>query len=384
VNRRTIGCAALLFLVSGAGVARADGNQQHSETYRKSALGLHVVTSGVGLSGRRNSAAAVPLTTADLVVAGLPASATIEKSFLYWVTYAPTGTGSINVNGTSVPGTLIGTSGQTCWPEEAGARQNFVYRADVTTRINANGSYELTGFPSGADADTQGASVFMVYRDPNEQQKQGSIILRDGALTTNGTNVVTQDIYPQARVPDGLQSARWHLASGDGQSVGVDGQLIFQEFTLPAADGIQHFKSTKGFYWDQNVYDVKERLPNPGVLDIKWAHALEADCIVFPYSALEMHSPPFDAGADDGDGGNDAGSSSGSSGSSGGGASSGTVPGDGGKSGDPGGTAGGAAPEDSSDGCGCRAVTSSISPAAAVVGLFAAAILGLRRHRRRE
>lgn len=83
--------------------ARANGDEVHAESFKASAKGLGATTASVGLAGRRPSPTAfVPITSADLVVDGLPTGATVEKSFLYWVTFGASGHDSIVLGGTNL------------------------------------------------------------------------------------------------------------------------------------------------------------------------------------------------------------------------------------------------------------------------------------------
>lgn len=106
----------MLTAVSVSSLSRADGDQAHGLTYRKSATGLGIATAGVGLSARRSISADVPLTAAELVLDDIPAGASVEVAYLYWVTYGA-GDASVTLEGNALSGALIGSSFDTCWSE---------------------------------------------------------------------------------------------------------------------------------------------------------------------------------------------------------------------------------------------------------------------------
>ena len=80
-------CVPLAFVLALAAVASpsdalANGDQAHALTYALRGQGVGVTTAAVGLSGRREQGADVPVTTADLTVSGVPTGATIERVYL--------------------------------------------------------------------------------------------------------------------------------------------------------------------------------------------------------------------------------------------------------------------------------------------------------------
>lgn len=294
------GCVSAVASLA-AGPARADGNELHGLKLQQRGAGLFAATFGVGLSGGRVEGQVTPVTSAAIVATGIPAGATIEHAYLYWVTYGVAGNSSIKLNGKTLTGALAGQSAGTCW-EQFPTFQNFVYRADVTGTVDGNGSYVLTGFPSGTvTADTQGASLFIVYTNPNDDV-MGSVTLFDGAITIEDFNGGSRTTFTNVNVPSTIVSATFMVGVGDGEPNLIDAALELDKLGIKVpADGA-HYRSSAGLYWDARSYDVKQLL-KPGRKNVEWSQSFSQDCLVFAFSALAFRASIVDA---DGDGVDDA------------------------------------------------------------------------------
>jgi MYXO-CTERM domain-containing protein len=290
-------CASVL---SAAAPARADGNEAHGVTLDERGAGLSAATFGVGLSGgRENGTTPTPLTSATITVAGIPAGATIEHAYLYWVVYGDAGNSSIKLGGATLTGTAIGTSAGTCW-KHLPTRKNFAYRVDVTAKVSGNGQYVLTGFPSsGANIDSQGASLFIVYTDPADDEA-GRVILTDGAITAADDGGGAKSTFANLQVPSTVLSAKFMLGVGDGEPNLVDGALELDTEGVPVPPDGTHYRSSAGKYWDARTYDVKALL-KPGSKTIEWEQSYASDCLVFAFSALSFRASTVDADGDDTD-----------------------------------------------------------------------------------
>ena len=270
----------------------------HALQLQERGVGLSAATFGVGLSGGRvKGLPATPVTSAPIVVSGIPAGATIEHAYLYWVTYGVAGNSSIKLDGKTLTGALAGQSAGTCW-EQFPTFQNFVYRADVSATVDGNGSYVLTGFPSGtATADTQGASLFIVYTDPSDDV-MGSVTLFDGAITIEDFDGGSRTTFTNVNVPSTLASATFMVGVGDGEPNLIDAALELDKVGIKVpADGA-HYRSSAGLYWDARSYDVKQLL-KPGNKNVEWAQSFSQDCLVFAFSALAFRASIVDADGDD-------------------------------------------------------------------------------------
>ena len=69
--------------------------------------------------------------------------------------------------------------------------EKFSFRSDVTNIISGNGSYAISGLPvdtTGFGADTDGAILFIIYRDSTASFK-GTLIMNDGAVAVGNATV---------------------------------------------------------------------------------------------------------------------------------------------------------------------------------------------------
>lgn len=287
---------SLLFVMPSA-VARADGDGVHAQIFNDTRAGLGLASVGVGLAGRRESGVASPSTQAELVLSSIPAGAHVVVAYLYWAVYGSVGDDTLEFGlaPTTLTGTLIGSSAHTCWIEFRDTELNRVYRADVTSRVSANGTYLIRGFPSAtATADSQGASLVVVYEDPSVASA-GTVVINDGAITGSGATV--SSAFTGVLPTSDTTEAWFHLGSGDGQTSLTDGTLRFSGTLVapPTAGG--HFAGVDGPYWDDNIYDVVA-LIDPGVTSIPWVRNSGNDCIVFAYAALAFRSVFVDEDSD--------------------------------------------------------------------------------------
>jgi hypothetical protein len=430
---------ATAITTAAASDARADGNEAHGLTFSQREVGLGITTAAAGLAGRRESGPSQPLTEANLVVSGVPVGATIVQSYLYWAVYGPAGDDQVALDGTDITGDLIGTSAGTCWgtpPTEVDPKKNFVYRADVTSQVAANGTYVISDFPSTSASpsapdtiDSQGATIVVIYSDPADPLVT-SVDLYDGAMTGNAVQGAL-GTFASLTLPIVINEATLRFGVGDGQILLLDGNLRFNNISQAGPPGKQHWQGAAGPHWDLGVYDVASKI-DAGDIDIPWSQGFNGDCLVFAFSELDIHGEITDAdgdGIDDGsdncvglanadqangddddlgdacdncptvsnptqddsddDGVGDACASSGEGGTSGTGGSSGGTGGSAGNGGSPGsggsagGTGGGSSGADAEDsgGCGCKVAprASHLSALAMAAAFFAA----MARRRRR-
>jgi MYXO-CTERM domain-containing protein len=293
-----VGALAASVVLFMAADARADGDASHGLTLSQRGVGLSAATFGVGLSGgRAEGQQPVPVTSATITVKGIPAGATIEHAYLYWVTYGVAGNSAMKLDGATLTGTAIGQSAGTCW-KQFPTFKNFSYRVDVTAKVTGNGAYVLTGFPSGtANADTQGASLFIVYTDPNDDVG-GRVILTDGAITADPT-ANAQSAFTGIDVPSTIVSARFLLGVGDGEPQLAEGVLYLNGNGVPYGPAGGHYIASAGKYWDALSYDVTQQLTPGSNKNIPWRQTFTQDCLVFAFSALAFRASAIDADEDD-------------------------------------------------------------------------------------
>jgi hypothetical protein len=260
--------------------ARADGDGFLVLSYYTSLEGDVLIT-GVGLRGNG---------TGDIVVSGIPDGASVRKVFLYWATIGTQGTFiSPTLNGQSVSGKQVGSSGDTCWSAEG----NFTYRADVTSLVSGNGTYTIAGLPALGHFvnDSQGAGLVVIYSAAGASRK--TIMINDGAVTLDLENHTYTDTIQGFAPDDPLTSAQITYIVADGQSW-LDGDITFNGSVLDTSA----FTGSDGDFWDTLSYDVTGLAPTPmstTTIDDYYAPADVTDCLlwvatVFSVTSVELEN----------------------------------------------------------------------------------------------
>ncbi|MBI3501390.1 MAG: gliding motility-associated C-terminal domain-containing protein [Bacteroidetes bacterium] len=176
-----------------------NGNGSLGVSFSKSKCGLNYVQASVPLQRRNYQNIPSSVQPATVTISGIPSCATVEKAVLYAGTsgdgVAITATIKNPANNTTnFPMTIIGSDISKCW-DSFGYHQTFSYRADVSTCITGNGTYTISGLPvappNPTDTnDTDGATLFIVYVNPNAQYK-GDIVIYDGAYVIGNFGTAT-------------------------------------------------------------------------------------------------------------------------------------------------------------------------------------------------
>lgn len=246
------------------------------QVYEEVSPGLGLAAAGIGFAGRQGTA----VSSATIVLAGVPAGATVLHADLYYVTIGgPQAT--IALDGHSLSATLIGNSGDTCWNKTAG---NFAYRVDVTQLVAGNGSYVLGGFPSSTNQasnviDGQGASLVVRYQNPADL-RMNLVVEAENIASIVGGNSLTSTLGGFT-VPDDFARATALAIVGDGQSNLAD-RVAFNAIDSGSA---AVFQGTDGHYWDTLHFDVG-RYMNPGDPTFATRITGTQDCLVWVLHAL--------------------------------------------------------------------------------------------------
>ena len=169
-----------------------DGNNTLGLTYQMSGCGLNYVYAFQRLTKRFTSSPGVNQ-PAPFAITGLPCPSGMVclRAYVYWGVEGGPGTGSVTV--TNPTGTTqnfaavrIGQGPTKCW----GYGNSYAYRADVTSIVNGNGAYTITGLPTVppmTQNDTDGATLIIIYRDLGATY-EGHITMHDGLIYQNGGN----------------------------------------------------------------------------------------------------------------------------------------------------------------------------------------------------
>jgi gliding motility-associated-like protein len=174
-----------------------DGTGTLGNIYNVSKCGLNYLAVSQRL-GQRFTPAGV-LQPAPFVVNGLQTCDSIEKAFL-WVEGSGTGAPqTVTIQPPSGPAqnfpmTVVGTGPDKCW----GYAGSATYRADVTSVINGNGTYDISGLFTSTTTpgeDMDGATLIVVYSD-HLATYQGTLIIDDGAIVIGGGAANYNMTYP--------------------------------------------------------------------------------------------------------------------------------------------------------------------------------------------
>lgn len=153
------------FLVS----AYSAPNDTLDSLYMATKCGLNYESSSLVL-GKKMTVYGLPYPGIDqpapFSVSSIPAGGVIEKAFLWWEITGDDTTSNVIIEAPSsakdtFPGELI-AYGNRCWgPTSA-------YRAEVTSIIESNGTYKISGLPTDTTfvlEDVQGATLFVIFSD---------------------------------------------------------------------------------------------------------------------------------------------------------------------------------------------------------------------------
>lgn len=161
--------------------------------------------------------ASAPTTGGTITLPAGPTATNIVWAGLYWVTLggAPP-VSPVTLNGNPVAPVDLGISSSPCWNQPFA----YPYFADVTALVvpgaNVVAGMDDSALP-GIGYETEGASLVVVYRDPNSSACE--IIVTDGNIL----------MPPAAAVPlpvscgPGIFSSLWFIG-GDGQDLAPDQQ----------------------------------------------------------------------------------------------------------------------------------------------------------------
>ncbi|MEO5642873.1 MAG: gliding motility-associated C-terminal domain-containing protein [Bacteroidia bacterium] len=164
-----------------------DGTGTLGNIYNVSKCGLNYIAVSQRL-GQRFTPAGTPQ-PAPFTVSGLQTCDSIEKAFL-WVEGSGTGapqTATIQPPvgpAQNFPMILAGTGPDKCW----GYAGSATYRADVTSAITGNGTYNISGLftsTTNPGEDMDGATLVIIYSD-HLATYQGTLIIDDGAIVIGG------------------------------------------------------------------------------------------------------------------------------------------------------------------------------------------------------
>jgi PKD repeat protein len=180
-----------------------------------------------------------------IALSGIPAGATIEKAFIYWVCPSTYGLDTfIYLNGNGISGTQIGKDGIL-----------YGYRAEVTSLVSGNGDYGVTDITT-----SYGASLVVVFSDPSSSPVV--VVINDGMDTNYGQGLphwLTGTTFSGFEASENPQAYVTYIM-GDGQKFNTNG-FPYDKYSfngnviaIDEGDGSDGNGDTHG--WDTDTYDV--------------------------------------------------------------------------------------------------------------------------------
>jgi hypothetical protein len=242
-----------------------------------------VTAAGVGLRGAG---------TGDIVIEDIPAGSQIHRAFLYWSVLGTTGAFEFpSLNGSVAEGEVIGISDNPCWTEPQGlVFLHFNYRADVTNVVTGNGAYTIAGLPNnlGGGNDSQGASLVVIYSNPNEFYR--TVIINDGGVTLDVEDHTWIDTIENFETAPWLIGASVTYIIADGQDEWDTGDVRFNE--IPIAHN--EFTGVDGEHWGTLTYNVtglRPTSPSTTQIDNIRPGGIGPDCIVWVATVFSITPP---------------------------------------------------------------------------------------------
>jgi hypothetical protein len=224
-------------------------------------------------------------------------SGTVTQALLYW--HGPTNTSNTSANatvtfaGSSVTGSNIGLSSDNCW----GFDNSQAYRADVTSLVTGNGSYELSNFRK-PDAEINGVSLIVFFDDGNAANNR-DIVLFDGndsnapnPYDASGWNVTLAGIQYRG----GDASIRLHVSDGQRSvsftdaGVTLNGRTLVGSGQIFSGDSVPNGSSasrTSGGLWDISSFDVTSAL-TPGDNTLTLRSGFLNDCLSLVTAVIDL------------------------------------------------------------------------------------------------
>jgi Protein of unknown function (DUF3344)/Thrombospondin type 3 repeat len=243
-----------------------------TQTMAETIVGGHMATFGIGFGGREDGAK----TSATITVKDLPPNAEVLNAWLYYGVIGGA-FATITLDDQPLDATLAGQAADTCWSRAAG---NFAYKVDVSASFHGNGDYVLSGFPSGSGTiDGQGASIFVVYKDPADTRKN-LLVIAEKIATVNVVGTSMSNTLSGFELPAKFDSIRAINVVGDGQT--FTDSLAFNSIDTGPTNA---FPGVDGKYWDDLTLDVA-RYVNPGDQSLLTTITDTNDCLVWVLNGL--------------------------------------------------------------------------------------------------
>ncbi|MGH1490772.1 MAG: DUF3344 domain-containing protein [Acidimicrobiales bacterium] len=234
----------------------------------------------------------------SITIDGIPEGARVRKAYLYWSILDDSEDVSFRrgrLNNRPITGRKVGQGVGPCWGTEFG----YAYRADVTSKVRKNGTYDLTSFASGTTDGTdpwvdgvapfaEGASLVVIYT--KNTMPLTRIVVNDGYEETRDGNTLAMNIPYSGSVASLAGEVKTTFVVADGQNSSEPG-ATFNGTPLPAVDLDGTDGPTPGYsngnLWDTETVSVGN-LVNPGDTSADLTLTGDSDCLVWVAQVLSI------------------------------------------------------------------------------------------------
>jgi lysophospholipase L1-like esterase len=232
-----------------------------------------------------------------ITITGIPEHATVKSATLIWdvLDDSPSAADATGVfDDTTLTGTLEASGPSPCWYTEA----NYAYQADVTSLVDGNGSYDLSGFSSGdtngqdpwddgSDAPLlEGASLVVIYADAALPMSDFQIDM--GAAESDSGNSAEATLDGFTVGPAAGVTTTYIVADGQdpGNTAAVgDDTLDDVSFSGTAPQAAPAF--SQGDLWDNQTASIDDEVSR-GDTSVDLSVTGEGDCIVWVGQVLDV------------------------------------------------------------------------------------------------
>jgi len=193
----------------------------------------------------------------------------VDRATLYWHGLDNGADGNydnadITMNGNQVSGTAIGTSSTNCW----GNGNSVAYRADVTSLVAGDGSYDLAGLSADTGHNANGASLVVIYDDGDASNDSDLAFFEgnDSSVAGFPGDAAGWAAVLSLNYGGGPVAAEFHVA--DGQSFSDDSVLwstpngnfnILDSVSLWDGNSVPSAgtsRTSNGNLWDIHTFDI--------------------------------------------------------------------------------------------------------------------------------
>jgi len=186
-----------------------DGNGSLGTTYNQTLCGLGYVQASAFTTTRYSPpGTGLPVT---LNISGIPACATIQQAYLYWIASTSASDPSYTINGTPGNATQIGSGPDKCW----NLGGTLHYRGNVTANVTGNGAYTVN-MGMGANP-VDGVTLLVIYTDPAVTYR-GTLIIQDGCIVSNSGGMPTTHTMSGINACGNGTNTSAFMISGDQQN----------------------------------------------------------------------------------------------------------------------------------------------------------------------